>query len=306
MIGGYFAYESHSDPQKFKRKILKLLKIIILTEVLYGAFDLLVACALQGQPVADFIRNMPLANHPVRILFFGTAFNGTLWYLYAALWTWCIYLLLAKREILARNTVYILVPLLVIAHVFGRLYVQNHYNISENIYLFRSVLLFGLPMTLLGSWIRKNRERLLQMVSVGKAVLIILIGGAVSIAEYFISHRLFAVSGMDFHISTVIISFGLFMLALPFQTVKHRSFTRYIGDKLSMWIYLSHMFCGSVLGLLGQAMGIAASAAYLYLRPIMALCLCCLIAVGINEMKAYHKKYRLTGNLSGRGGMRDV
>ena len=54
---------------------------------------------------------------------------------------------------------------------------------------------------------------------------------------------------MDFHLSTVFISTGLFLLAMtyPFAETRLLQWVSYIGHRLSMMIYLSHIGISSII-----------------------------------------------------------
>ena len=158
MISGYFAYKKN-DFLWCKRKAVQLLKMLLVTEFVYGVWNFIKQCVIENGTFINFINENSLIKNPVRTILCGTIYNGTLWYVYAAMWTWVIYSFLMKKNMLKKNAIYwIIIPLLFV-QIFVKLYWMNHYNISETIYLFRNFAVFGLPMTLLGSWISRNHEK---------------------------------------------------------------------------------------------------------------------------------------------------
>lgn len=287
MISGFFAFKKN-DFLWYKKKIFHLLIIILLTEFIYGMWSIFTKCVINGETVQNFLIESPIIKNPIKIIICGTIYNGTLWYIYAAMWTWVIYFFLIKNRILRKNRLYlIMIPLLFI-QIFVKLYWMNHYDISKYIYLFRNFLVFGFPMTLLGSWIAKNEEK--WNYSLKRSITIVIAGVILSFFEYLVAHTFLKVSGMDFHVSTILISIGLFSLALQFPVVKFNPLL-YIGEKLYIWIYLSHILVVSILDETVKYVIDYQSLWYLWLRPIVCLLITLIIAKLIDSLKKEKLKY---------------
>ena len=267
MITGYYCYTK--DSRWIGKKAFGILKMLLLTELFYGIWNCLRILLAGTGSISDYIKDLDVLAHPIRTLLFGTLFNGTLWYLYAAFWTYCIlYLFFRKQK--AKTLSYFLIPILLGLQIFGRFYVQNHYDIEAYIHLFRSALLFGLPLTLYGSLLAGLETQIKERINWSKSVLIIILGGLIMVAEYFISGQY-----MDFHLSTLFISTGLFLLAMtyPFAEIGLFKFVSYVGRRLSMWIYLSHLFFNSVLKLIAEKCGLESHPVFLWITPIL-VCIC--------------------------------
>lgn len=150
MITGYYCY-ARNDAW-IRRKAWSLLKLLLAAEMGYFAWLWIKTAVLEHQDFMNVLALCTSLNHPVRSILCGTFFCGVLWYLYAAFWTYLIYLLLRKTNFFFRPLLWKLtIALLVICLAAGRYYVQNHYDINELVYLFRNAVVFGLPMTLTGS-----------------------------------------------------------------------------------------------------------------------------------------------------------
>lgn len=267
MISGYYC--SAKDRAWIKRKAFSILKMLLLAELFYGLWNCLHTLLLGEITVIDYLNELPVFKHPVRILLFGTLFNGVLCYLYAAFWTYCIlYAFWHKSNII--KTLYLLIPVLLGLQIWGRFYWQNHYDINADVYLFRSALLFGLPLTLYGSLLAKLEAYIKERISWQKSILIVILGGLIMTAEYFISRQY-----MDFHLSTVFTSTGLFLLAMtyPFAETRLMKCISYIGHRLSMLIYLSHMFFGYIIQLIAIKCGLESTPLFLWGMPIF-VCIC--------------------------------
>lgn len=100
---------------------------------------------------------------------------------------------------------------------------------------------------------------------------------------------------MDFHVSTVLVSIGLFLFALQFPNVKDNSIV-YIGEKLSMWIYLSHILVVSLIDEIANGLMISRIAWYPWLRPIISLMATILIAIILDTVKNKKKVGRCIKN----------
>lgn len=278
MITGYYCYSR--DSVWIRKKALGIFKMLFFAELFYGMWNCLRTILLGKGGVLDYFQGVEAFGHPVRTLFFGTFFNGTLWYLYAAFWTYCILYFLIRSS-WARTAGYFLIPVLLGLQIFGRFYWQNHFDIEADVYLFRSALLFGLPLTMLGSLLASLKERIQRRILWIHSILIVFFGGVVMVAEYFISRQY-----MDFHLSTVFISTGLFLLAMTYPYGENRLFAvlSYIGRRLSMWIYLSHMFFSGFLNLIAEKTGAWSHPVYTWGRPVY-ICICsCLFAMLVNGL----------------------
>ena len=93
---------------------------------------------------------------------------------------------------------------------------------------------------------------------------------------------------MDFHISTVVVSFGLFFLALNTPVVP-RNPILFVGERLYMWIYLSHIFCGS---LYDNILDTLVTGGIEYIRPVAVLAMSCGFALVMELIAQTSKLYR--------------
>lgn len=266
MISGYYCYAKESS--WIKKKAFGILKMLLLSELFYGVWKCL-RTFLTGEAIADYLKGLPVLAHPARTLLCGTVFNGVLWYLYAAFWSYCILYVFSRINGL-KTLRYLLIPVLLCLHIFGRFYWQNHYDIESDNYLFENVFLLGLPFTLYGSLFAELEKKIKAKFNWRKSIMLGVFGGLLMIAEYFISGQY-----MDIHLSTVFTSAGLFLLAMtyPFAPIRPLKFVSYIGHRLSMPIYLSHTFFNSVTNLIAVKYGLESHPLFLWGDPIL-VCVC--------------------------------
>ncbi len=289
MITGY--YSCSRDRAWIQKKAVHILKMLLLSELFYGAWNSLLAVLAGGSPAA-YLRGQSSLSHPVQTLLCGSFFNGVLWYLYAAFWTYCILWFFSpggKRP----GALYLLIPPLLCVQIFGRFYVQNHFDINLYIHLFRNALSFGLPLTLLGSLFAALKERIQRRLRWQHTFLLLVLGGFVMVAEYLISRQY-----MDFHLSTLLTSAGLFLLAMtcPFAEPKPLAPVSRIGRSLSMWIYLSHIFFHSLLNLLAKAWGFSDAPLFLWTRPLWICFLSALFGLLADRLRLRAARQKGTGS----------
>lgn len=292
MITGYYSYGK--DRTWIFKRALGILKILLLTELFYGGWRVVTVLHDNGS-LSLYLSTLEGVQHPFRTFFCGTVFNPILWYVYAVFWTYVIFYLfgIGRYKIWS----YALIPVLLCGQIFGRFYWQNHYDINQAIYWFRSAFLFGLPLTLLGSLLAEKAQWIKEKCSLFKAFLITALGGGIMVVEYFVSGQY-----MDFHLSTIFISVGFFVMAMTFPAADSKglfSVVAYIGRRLSMWIYLLHMWCSSVLDCLRGRIAGDYESVYVWLKPILVCLFACLVAFAIN---GFQDKLQNRRQISGGNG----
>lgn len=256
MISGYFCY--YKDTEWIKKAQLKILRLLLCSEAVCG-----VVCFWFGEEgVTEQLRKLAFWSHPLRTLFCGTLFNGTLWYLYAMLWTWLFLYLVKRTGGIGRS--YGLIPVLLLIHIAGRLYIQETGDIEVWIYLFRSGLLYGIPFVLLGHFLAEKKPWIDSCISDGKCALLLVCGGGMLAAEYILWHCF-----MDIWFSTVLIVTAMFLFAVIHPDWEVIPAITKIGKKYSMIIYVSHIPLSLVLD--GCLKPYMEETAYGWVRPFLTM-----------------------------------
>ncbi len=276
LISGYFSFQKPGE--WYRKKIVTTLKTTAALELLYGIFNFLLDCVAGQVPAAEFFNDFPRGWEFIKTLFFGSFFNGTLWYLYAAFWTWCI-LYLLHRKGLMEKAVWAVPPLLFL-HIFGRWYCQNHFSIDQLVFLFRSAILFGVPFALMGRFFARHREKIAEKLTVFRCLGIVFAGHVLIVVEFFLTGQY-----MDLHLSTVVIAAGLFLLALVKPECPRLRLMQFMGDRLSMWIYYDHLLVISLMGLAGERLHLEENVLFLWAKPVLVFAGATLLALGIHVVK---------------------
>lgn len=273
MISGYFCY--YKGTEWIKKAQLKTLKLLLCAEVIGGA----VSFVFGDKSVSEQIRELSLWSDPLRTLFCGTLFNGTLWYLYAMLWTWMILYVVKKRGGIRWS--YAAIPVLMLVHIVGRLYIQETGDIDVWIYLFRSALLFGVPFVLLGHFLAEKAEWIIERISNGKCVLLLFLGGIVMVMEFVVLNCY-----MDLWFSTVLVVSAMFLFAMVNPDREIIPIIAKIGKKYSMVLYMIHIPVSRILGRCFKPN--MSSTAYEWVHPFATMATALLTAVIVARVRNLH------------------
>ncbi len=289
MITGYYC-ESKSN-EWILRKTKELIIKTLIAEAFYGVWKMFLALALDKKSLSEFILNTAIVKKPLKLLFFGSMFNGVLWYLYAAIWAYLLIILLRKAKLIYKDAVcYILIIVTVCILVIGRFVAQNLWDeafMTEWACLFCNALIFGLPMLLTGMLFSRHEEAIKASLSLKKNVLILAAGLAVMGEEFFLSRQY-----MDFHFSTYIISLAIFLFAFTYKkdSIVLKEKLSFVGQRLSLWIYLDHVFVNSVLFTIERLLDIVDNLIVAIVHPIVVIILSFVIALAIDRVKSKNMK----------------
>lgn len=289
MITGYYC-ESKSN-EWILRKTKELIIKTLIAEAFYGVWKMFLALALDKLSLAEFVEYLSIVNNPLKVLFFGSMFNGVFWYLYAAIWAYLLIILLRKTKLIYKNIVcYILIVVMVCILVIGRFFTQNLQDeafMVEWACLFCNAIVFGLPMLLTGMLFSRYEEKIKASLSFKKNILFLVAGLAVMGEEFLLSRQY-----MDFHFSTYIISSAIFLFAFTYKkdSLVLKKQLSFVGQRLSLWIYLDHLFVNSVLFTIERLVGIEENLIVDIVHPIIVLVLSVLMACAIDRIKSKKMK----------------
>lgn len=268
MISGFFLFSIDKKiiSKKIKKQIRKIAKMMIFCFVFYGLIDFFVNCYIDYNiPIEKWITNVfNISNLPRKILF-GTFFNGTLWYLYALIWS---YILLSLFFNYSNNSkLIIFISFLFIFHIVTRIFVKYHNYDWYFANYWRSCLLFGIPFILLGFIIAKYMNILIKIKN-NTLIIAAILGFMFQFMEYFLYKQ-----ALDFYFGTILYSISLFILAIKYPLTKYNLLINHIGENLSMYIYIIHIAIIISLSHLYSIFDISP-----FLKPILAVFASILVA----------------------------
>lgn len=267
MISGYFLYSPSGTKvgERCLRRAAKILKLLVIAFLLYGTIDIISGLATGTFELQSWIsRTFAPADLP-RKLMTGTFFNGTMWYLYALIWAYLIIWGLNKRFTIS-DICWLAVVLLVL-HIGVRTYIKVEGFDWFKAEYFRNFWGFGVPFILIGYYLAAN-PRGLDRLQDWQIITLTVIGVIMQFVEYSIFRQ-----PMDIFFGSVLFSIGLFAIAIKYPQRKYSHALNYIGERLSMPIYIGH------IGILMSLKCISWDGTLLaWIKPVVGVALCIIAA----------------------------
>ena len=282
MISGFFLFSIDKNiiSKKIKKQIRKIAKMMIFCFVFYGFIDLIVKCYIDFNiPIEKWITNVFNISDLPRKLLFGTFFNGTLWYLYALIWS---YILLFFYFNYSKNSKLIIsIIFLFIFHIVTRIFVKYHNYDWYFANYWRSCFLFGIPFIMLGFIIAKYMNIFIKIKN-NTLIIAAIFGLIFQFIEYFLYKQ-----ALDFYFGTILYSISLFILAIKYPLTKYNLLINHIGEKLSMYIYIIHIAIIFSLSHLYSFFDVSP-----YLKPILAV----LASILVSQLYFFLKMKLVSGS----------
>lgn len=243
LISGFFLYSlsETSVIDKSKRQIAKILKLLAISFILYGPVFCLIDCLGPNNLTFNewFTEELGWHKIPQKILV-GSFFNGSLWYLHSLFWAYV--LLIITSKFFKPSKMLWLAPVLLILHIILRIYAKIEFADIYDAAHWRSFLHYALPFMLLGYTCAKYKEFILSRLSDRVLIAIAVIGCMMQFGEYAIHKQ-----SLDIYFGTIFYALALFAIALRHPKEKLNNFLNYVGEKLSMPIYIVHVGAITIL-----------------------------------------------------------
>lgn len=271
MISGYFLYDDNREKiqQKLPKKIIHIFKLLTFSELFYGFYYLVFnKGSIEYNGIIDIISK----------LFTGTFFNGTLWFLYSLLWSYILLLIINKKNLY--NMSFKLAPIVLILHIIIRILIKQHewYNVM----IFRNALVYGLPFVLIGMYIKQNQEIIKRKITDSQCLIGMIIGEVIVVLEYLLTK-----TSIDIYVGTIITSYFIFLFAIKNPNKYFFKIFKYIGDKLSMLIYIIHMLVIEMLAKIAICLSVYNDVFFKWFQPIIA------VLASITFVHVYYKIFNV-------------
>ncbi|MBR2938031.1 MAG: acyltransferase [Oscillospiraceae bacterium] len=260
MIAGYFAWEVKTET--IKRRLLKIAKIFIFAYLLFFAYS--AAIAIKNQNLGFWLSTHFNWKTAIKYIFFCTVdFAIPLWYLIAMIETYVLWFFVVKhkKEQLAVKFLPYLFLLQILFSICCDV-LQVAWSWKTNF------IVRALPWFLLGYYLHTEKAENIRKTASYKVIILAVAGGIISVIPALVS--------LPFQVSTVgyiLYALGLFVLCLKDPNNSTCKFVEYLGEKLSLNIYIFHtlvegvlvLFCGKLLSMNIQ------ENAWLWCKPIIVL-----------------------------------
>ena len=227
MITGYFYHKTSKKPLK---QIKKVLILILLSNLLYVVFEMILNGNIDKPKREDIINSL---------IFNSSPFSFHLWYLNALLYVLIVVYFADKVKL--RKYLYFLIPiLLVINIIYGEYSIVVLDKDLDPIYM-RNFLFIGLPYFLLGDLLYKKKDNLIEMFTLKKLAILIPIFALTTIIEEHILNYTHMDSIGEIYISTTFLAITVFLFAIQTKQVSSGNVLAIIGRKYSIYIYIVHV-----------------------------------------------------------------
>lgn len=267
MVSGYYCYNEDRNVvnQNIPKKIKHILKLCIVASIVYFLYSSIVQPFLDGT-ITDFILYIKqwcrLKSFIYFIVFNQLPFGGTLWFLFALLYCYLIFMLINRNN--WYKGAYTAIPCLIILHIVSRGIIQYFNLIDENVNIvfYRNFIFMGFPFFMLGNYIHRYEKKIVNKFSNEKLMKLICVGMIGSCVE-----RLIVV--LELYLGTVIATFCIFVFTIKNPEKKINSLVAVIGEKFSMPIYVLHPIVNSLIHYIKSAVGIGDNIFLAIINPII-------------------------------------
>ena len=227
MISGYFSFFSDNDKAvfKYKTRIIKLIKLFIISNIIYLIYDILAAGG------KHYIHTMTLKKLFECIVFNVSFTEIHLWFISALIYFYIIFYVMGKINFDYRK-LYKFVPILFIFSLIIAEF-SHFYNINLAICYYRNFLFTGLPFFILGYYFHE-KEFILTDISNRILVLAMIFGAFLTVVE------MFAIGRIDLYAGTIILSVSMFAFCIKNPEKLNFKLIGFIGWHLYTSMYILH------------------------------------------------------------------
>jgi len=307
MITGYF-YRETIESGQVKKQIVKVLKMIILSNLFFFVMNGLIA--LTKGEIGSFLGKCFSIKAIGKFLVLNESpMNGHLWYLGAL---FCVLAIMATVDKMVGKSspkmtgggyriLYILIPFLFVGDLVIGKYSILLFGREFPYVLVKNWLFVGLPYFLIGDWIYKLRTKNKCKLNKSTLIILIVLFAITTILERYILVVLNANATRDHYISTTFLAITLFLMFLDttnswVKTGKRGRLVHYlavVGRKYSTMIYIIHPVFIRIYGVIIRKISETVSfleTVYCWMAPLLVFVSSLVFAViwdGIVGMKLY-------------------
>ena len=260
MIAGYYAYGKDTDI--IKRRLIKIVKIFVYGYMLFFLFNL--ALSIKNNEVLQWLSSNFNWKTPIKYICFCTInFAIPLWYLIAMIETYIVWLFIVKRK--KEHLIIKITPIL----FFFQIILTSYCETMQLEWFWKiNFLTRAMPWFTLGYYLNIEMGQNKRLIKTSTLVMMIIVGCAIAIIP-----TAFDLTVKFNVIGYIPYAFGLFSLVLKNSSKSICKSVEFIGDKLSLNIYILHMLMAVIIDFAFHRflnVNIEANL-YLWLRPIIVL-----------------------------------
>ncbi len=271
-ISGFYLFpRGEWDAGALTKKARHIIGILCWAVPFYAVFA--VFFARQDKDLVSWLREIASAGRLVKFFLSNEPLVYLhLWFLYALVFCYLFFLLFIhsrRQAVTAAWSAPVLLAVMALLQEFSFLgLVRNGIPLAgskESVYLSSTILFRALPFMFLGILMREHEPKLSGLpVSAPMLLSVFLAGIGVSVWESF--H--FSVA--QFYLGTHLAVISAMLLSIKYPNITC-SPLGYLGEKLSLYIYVFHIAVYQIIDKLARTVGIAESMTFQWLRPAAAV-----------------------------------
>ncbi len=277
MISGFYAF-SHSDDScgKIIRRTKRIGLVTLYSITVYFIYSVFIYHKLQ---VRDYIESLLSFKNILKVIVLhdlDSIHGGPLWFLPALLYCYLFQITIEKYNI--HKYAFRLIPILCVSHIIVSIYSDSkyiHWHFKSNFWI------SGLFWFLVGNYIAYKKARIIN--NLPKNYLLYFIVFITGLAAVILN--LYTPNFSK--IAIVIYATFLFLLAIKNSTTNINKAVEFIGDKLSLNIYILHTIIAKVLSTLLNRLDFAQDNIYLVIKPLFVVLISLLISWMIYKIDYY-------------------
>lgn len=289
MISGYYSYGTDKAiiEKRTRKKVFRMLKMGVGTLVLYNLWSVVINPMITGRSVnvMQWILSYQSAKNWIDFVLFNQGITGIAWFIFALLYCYIALYLINKFN--KYNLAYILAAVLLVAHIVARGLIQYNQLVPEeiNIIWFRNSIFTGFPFFMIGNYMHKKEDKIVNRLSNKTLVIGILFGLALSCVERYIVV-------LEIFWGTVLASLLIFLFALQNPDKKVISVIARIGQRYSMQIYIFQLIVNDIFIYIGNKLQLENQSGQLFaiLKPLLIYISIVLVCMAVKEVKNKTKK----------------
>lgn len=286
MIAGYYAWGNGT--KVVKRRLIKIIKIFLYAYTLFFAFN--IANAIKNQDIVVWLSTHFNWKTPIKYICFCLIdFAMPLWYLIAMIESYIVWYFIVKNG--KEQFVLKLLPVLFALQILLTLYCEImqlawYWNIN--------FITRAMPWFLLGYYMHTDKAENFRNMDSHKLIILAIVGCIIAVIPTAFS--------MQFNFSVVgyiPYAFGLFTLSLKKTNNSVCKFIEYIGEKLSLNIYIFHTLIANIIRFIcSKVFGIDIEGIlWLWCQPIVVL-ICTIFASWVVYIMLNSIRNQIKSNVS--------
>lgn len=263
MIAGYYSYGC--DETKIKKRLIRTLKIFLFGYFCYFSFYFLVN--LMNHRLGIWLStNYTFETLIKYVIFCKVDFCIPLWYLIAMAETYLLWLFVMKFDrinILKKMTLFFLLLGTMLTIIVDTLDLGWMYKTN--------FICKALPWFLIGYQMKESWENRLTAISNFRLLCYATTGLVITLYPILMDTKI------DFNdLGVLLTAPSLFMIGVKNPNLKINNLIRYIGDTLSMHIYIFHLLVAKVVNSISEKF--IDNSTYIYIYPVLVLILTILVS----------------------------